>query len=153
MLLQHVLSFVHHALRIWLSGVFYFMGFEIAALSFLSLRKHCVPPARIQYWSGLYKISGYRILTRGKFMTFFLLMNIRRILIFSPIIWRLYIVHLDCRGLYVGHSLLSVLACCCAVHKSLIQLFHGIFFKPLPLLLFEKPYNLFFLFSVNSPGW
>ena len=54
--------------------------------------------------------------------------------------------------LYVGHSLLTILACCCSVHKCFVQLLHGIFFKPLPLLLLKQLYDLILLIRVYSPS-
>ena len=61
-------------------------------------------------------------------------------------------MHRNDTCLYMSDSLLTILACCCSVHKCFVQLLHWIFFKPLPLLFFQQLYNLIFLIRVYSPS-
>lgn len=157
MLLHEVLSFVHHAFGIW-DGLWLHLWrwFILSFFIFAPGQMSVLSSDRIRFRSWLNEVvSLYRfcvLLTRVCYFILFLFWQFLGVwLALLRNSW-LNVMHRYDTCLYVGDSLLTILACCCSVHKCFVQLLHRIFFKPLPLLLLKQHDYFILLIGVYSPG-
>lgn len=126
MLLHYLFSLFHHTFRIWLRFHLYLVRNLVVSSPLSSLAKLSVlvPFARINFRQWLKKLIflyGFGVfLTRGRLIFLFLFLQISGILFFLFLQRWLNIMHRNNTRLYMRHSLFSILACCCSVHKRFI---------------------------------